>query len=584
MEIVTPTFEDLMEILDVLERTRSSLSAADAFLTLIEIASAGSENISGSMNNDQMARAKGAGVLPIIDRAAKVLRAMPRAIQFKEMTAALDQSIDPALDGIWMRESAARQIVHMIRGSSSVRFSFSATFRPCLSYAVETAERGGNTRLVYLTPNAEEARLMSSLVRLLDLSEYIKVEEGWAWHHQDQKSAEIEVMFPPFGLDLREDLTIPAPVLASIGIMDGKIGRLTAENVTLAYALECVQGRAIVATTDGEMFRMVGIEPIIRRNLIDSGRLRAVMGIPAGLAFSNTSIRTNLVLLSDRSADEIRDVVWFADLGHDAVAVRGRRGRLEVREGVRWSDILTQSSITDAGLARDVPRAEIVANNFVLLTDRYLNTGPRDRIDQLLAKSEVVHLEDVAELIRPMSLSRDDVGDYTLRESAPSDISERGFLNEPSRTVQVDRAKYVKGYNQQLRSGDLVLAVKGSVGVIGLVPEHVPGDGKSEIWTVGQSMMILRPKKRSGISPLALYEYLSNDTVQAFVRSLAGGAAIQSLSIKDIKNIPIPVPNPETVDRIEAAFVERMAIFDKIDGLKKQLEEVRSTEWPHRLL
>lgn len=573
-----------MEILDVLDRTRSGLSPADAFLALIEIASTDSESASGSMNHDRMARAKSAGVLPIIDGAAEVLRKLPRAVQFREVTAFLDQSFDPALDGIWMRQSAALQIVNMIRGSLSVRFSFSATFRPCLAYAVETAERGGNTRLIYLTPNAEEARLMTSLVRLLDLSEYITVEEGWAWHHQDRKPAEIEVMFPPFGLDLREDLTIPAPVLASIGIMDGKIGRLTAENVTLAYALECVQGRAIVATTDGEMFRMVGIEPVIRRNLLDSGRLSAVMGVPGGLAFSNTSIRTNLVLLSDRGTDEPRDVVRFADLAHDSVAVRGRRGRLEVREGVRWSDILTQSSITAAELARDVPRAEIVANNFVLLTDRYLNTGPRDRIDQLLAKSEVVNLEDVAELIRPISLSRDDVGDYTLRESAPSDISERGFLEEPSRTVQVDRAKYVKGYNQQLRSGDLVMAVKGSVGVIGMVPEHVPGDGELEIWTAGQSMMILRPKKRSGISPVVLYEYLSNDTVQAFVRSLAGGAAIQSLSIKDIKNIPIPVPDPATVGRIEAAFAERMAIFDKIDDLKKQLEEVRATEWPHHLL
>lgn len=52
--------------------------------------------------------------------------------------------------------------------------------------------------------------------------------------------------------------------------------------------------------------------------------------------------------------------------------------------------------------------------------------------------------------------------------------------------------------------------------------------------------MILRPKKRVNMSSLALYEYLSNDTVQDYIKSIAGGAVIQTLAMKDHKRVCDP--------------------------------------------
>jgi LSD1 subclass zinc finger protein len=566
-----------MEIFNSLERTVGAQSSVDAFLALIEAAGARGAD---AANARLMARVTEAGGLSPIEEAVAALRAKPPTARFSEVSAFLDRSADPAFEGIWMRESACRQVLNLIRGSSNVRFSFNAAFRPCLTFAVDAAGRENDVSVTFVTPNAEVARLMSGLVRLLDLSGSITVEEGWPWGHREQVG--VEVLFPPFALDVRDDATIPKPVLASIGVTDAQAVRLTAENVSLAYALECLDSPTLLATTDSELFRMVGVEPIIRRNLLESGRLVAVMGVPGGLAFSNTAVRTNMIVLSDE--DEKYETVRFVDLGHETAAQRGRRGRLEVSPGVGWSDLLKSAPRADEGLTRDVTHEEIVANNTVLLPDRYLNTGPRIRINRLLETSEVVTLAEAVDLVRPVSLTKDAAGDYTLRESAPSDINDRGFVGEPSRNVGVDRAKYVKAYNQQLRPGDLVIAVKGNVGTIAMVPGEVPGDGEQTVWTAGQSMMILRPKKRSGISQLTLYEYLSNTTVQAFIRSLAGGAAIQSLAIKDLKSLPVPVPDPETAARIEAGFAERMAIFERIDELKKQLKEVHDREWPHAFL
>lgn len=96
--------------------------------------------------------------------------------------------------------------------------------------------------------------------------------------------------------------------------------------------------------------------------------------------------------------------------------------------------------------------------------------------------------------------------------------------------------------------------------------------------------MILRPKKRVNMSSLALYEYLSNDTVQEYIKSIAGGAAIQTLAMKDLKGFAIPMPDEETIKSIEESFAERQAIFDEIDEMKMKLKEVRSRGWPHDLL
>lgn len=65
-------------------------------------------------------------------------------------------------------------------------------------------------------------------------------------------------------------------------------------------------------------------------------------------------------------------------------------------------------------------------------------------------------------------------------------------------------------------------------------------EGEDTIWTAGQSLMILRPKTRVNMSSLALYEYLSNDTVQDYIKSIAGGAVIQTLAMKDHKRVCDP--------------------------------------------
>jgi hypothetical protein len=240
--------------------------------------------------------------------------------------------------------------------------------------------------------------------------------------------------------------------------------------------------------------------------------------------------------------------------------------------------------VEDRALARDVSFEEIRENNLVLTPNRYLSTGARERIDDLLAKHDVAPLEDLVGFIRPLSISADEDGKLTLLEAMPADIGPDGFIGEPKRAVRVSPAKYNKARNQRLVPGDVLIAVKGTVGSVALVPEGIPEENAETIWTAGQSMMILRAARRGGIAALALYEYLSDPTVQEHIQSLAGGAVIQSIGMKDLKALAIPLPDPGTLTELQRGFERRQDILTQIEDLQKQLEDDRAACWPHREL
>lgn len=103
------------------------------------------------------------------------------------------------------------------------------------------------------------------------------------------------------------------------------------------------------------------------------------------------------------------------------------------------------------------------------------------------------------------------------------------------------------------------------------------------MWTAGQSLMILR-LKTNRLTALALYEYLSCDSLRAHLHALAGGASIPMIGIKDLRALRVPIPDKAQLEAIELAYFNRQAQFDKIEKLHDKLAEDRAASWPHKYL
>jgi type I restriction-modification system DNA methylase subunit len=569
-----------MKIQDLLHQTRDTMRPEESYALLVAITA--KLKSGGSLDEITASQPRHREILPLLEGSAKALLALDTAERFRTLTSVFESPAAERTDFGWLRAEAVGQIIDMIDGAMSVRFSHMASFVPCLTYAHRMSLTGKSPSVRFTWVNEGECQLMRDMATALDLEDIITVELAWPWERRKSCDADVEIVLPPFNMPIKHLETIPDHTLGLLGFQKGRKARLNGETVSIADAIENTRGRVILCVPEGELFRMVGAEPVARRALLDSGRLQAVMGVPSGMMFANTWIKTSLLVIS--AAEASSDTVRFVDLGHHTLSQKGRRGRAEILDDVSWREVLNGEVPDDQTLARDVVRDEIIENNTVLVPERYLNVGTREQIDALLAQSDVAELSEVVELIRPVTISADEEGEYTLFEAAPGDVNERGFVSTPKREITVDRAKFNKALNQQLRPGDVLLSIKGTVGVVGLVADDAPREGEDTIWTAGQSLMILRPKKRVSMSNLALYEYLSNDIVQDYIKSIAGGAAIQTLAMKDLKGLAIPMPDEETIKSIEEGFAERQAIFDEIDEMKMKLEEVRSRGWPHDLL
>lgn len=570
-----------MDFFQMFDRAAHDLPSEQRFLTLIEYAVAGSVSDPATLDLRRVGVADKLGLSPLFERASRQLLQVEREERFTVLCALLDQQPTGYRNDFWMNGAACDRLLDLAEGCRNVRFGYSHAFRPCLSYAHALKSKEIPAHLTFSSPNSNDIDLMGRMLVVLGLADGVTLNLENIWHSSGNPP-ELEIILPPFGADMRGTQNVPRELAASLGISDEKSGRLSIENLSIAHVIEQSPARALIVSSDSAMFRTVGSEPIMRKSLLESGRLKGVMDIPAGMAFADSRVEGNLLVLD--APGQHHHTVRFVDLGHQDVAITGRRGRADIRNGVSWSHLLTCEPSGPGNLLRDVSHQEITENNFVLMPERYLNIGPRNRIDTLLSASDVAELSDLVEFVRPISLTDSDEPEFCLLECAPSDIGPRGFVTEPARKVWVDRAKYQRAISQQLQCDDLVLCVKGTIGSVGLVSQDAPGAGEREIWTAGQSMMILRRKPRSPISSLALYEYLSNATMQQFFRSLAGGVGILSIGMKDLKKLPVPIPDDATQVQIATAFENRMQVHDQIDALQAQLSDLRSAHWPHDVL
>jgi hypothetical protein len=570
-----------MKIQDIIRSISSD--PLEAFWAMVELAAnkLGEDLPVAELRHGRLLRDDTTRVL--LEGAAELLLKEDRQAKFEAIVEFLDQ---PATTGrraeeFWLRRETSELLIGLVRDVKSVRFSFQAAFRPWLTYAVQMAAGPNNVRVNFSTGGSSELEHeCRDLVAVLGL-ENVCVDVRPPWSSFANGVADFEVMLPPLMMSIEVSDDVSPRILAPIGMSPHRSGRLNATTLSILHALGNRWTPAVILVAEGDLFRMVGAETVVRRQLIETGRLEAVLGVPPGLFYTSTMVKLGLLAVSRETPG--RDSVRFVDLSHEHLSHRGTRGRFEFDfdPGTETAALISGPAPTDKTTGRDVSYDEIFEHNFVLTPDRYLNAGLRDRIDMLMRDADAATLPDVVELIRPANLQKSLGEDYTIFEASPGDIGNRGYLDQPGRSFTVDRATYTRALNQRVQPGDVLLSIKGTIGVVGLVPENVPHEGDTAIWTAGQSLMILRPKKRGGMDPITLYEYLTDETVNEFIKSLAGGSVIQNLAMKDLKAFPVPVPSKQIMEDVRDRFMARQALLDEVADIQRRIAAERAEQWPH---
>jgi type I restriction enzyme M protein len=149
-----------------------------------------------------------------------------------------------------------------------------------------------------------------------------------------------------------------------------------------AYLLHIVRslkstGQAACILPHGVLFRG-NAEADIRRNLVQRGLIKGLIGLPANL-FYGTGIPACIVVLDKREAHTRASQgtgIYMVDASR-GYAKDGPKNRLRDRDIHQIVDVFTRQAHVP-GYARPVPLAEIARNDFNLNLPRYIHSGERE--------------------------------------------------------------------------------------------------------------------------------------------------------------------------------------------------------------
>ena len=148
-----------------------------------------------------------------------------------------------------------------------------------------------------------------------------------------------------------------------------------------------------------------------------------------------------------------------------------------------------------------------------------------------------------------------------------SDFS-NGYLDS-SNANYIKPEKHAELTSGHIKQDDIVLAVRGSLGKLGYATKENEG------WNINSQLAILRTNK-SEISGMFLIQYLLGSKGQKEIFSRNTGTALKQLPIKQLKDIPVPVPTLLEQQKIGNFFKEldsTIALHQRKLAMLKELKQ-----------
>ena len=329
--------------------------------------------------------------------------------------------------------------------------------------------------------------------------------------------------------------------------------------LTLRHILAQTKGRVIITAMNSLLFSS-GPERSLREDLLNKQQIEAVVAVPAGLLDATAIPFTILVINTERRCDTVRFVNADNALFKEDIS----RTKTRLINVDKLIEVILTSPDSEA--VKNVSTQDIIFNDAQLQVNRYALGVTERKVASLLATMECKRLEDIAILGKPSATIASDNG-ITIFEVGASDIPDYGFIRTATKQIMVD-SKVGKSDSQFLLPRDIVLITKGSLGKVGIVPDNVPAPGDGG-WIAGQSAVVIRVKKSSGIDPRALFMLLKSDLGKELVKTLASGSAIPFVQLRELKQLPIPIPTDLESISSSNVFMEEEALQNKINELQQ---------------
>lgn len=340
------------------------------------------------------------------------------------------------------------------------------------------------------------------------------------------------------------------------------------ESLYIQYALRCANGNVVAIVPPGFLYKTAGTDRDLKRYLVEEGLLAAVIRLPNRL-FQATTVAPNLLVL--RKNNKNNEVV-FVDASGAKFFDEISRSLVALKETDQIVKLAQQCG--GAQSCNAVERKELVGNDYNLDVSRYVHAPEKQRLHTHLDNKSIMTLGDIANVTRAQAIKKSTSG-CKIYEVNPSDIQDNGYIVGSEKYGLVDDQLLGSIEKQRLRPGDIILAVKGSVGRVALVPES-----SGEDLYAGQSFVIARLKSNSTVSnPIVLYSYLASAVGQELIRSMVTGATVPMIKMQDILSLPVVVPTVEEQSAIIATHNEIQRLYESKATIEREIMHLKEQPW-----
>ena len=331
---------------------------------------------------------------------------------------------------------------------------------------------------------------------------------------------------------------------------------------SLKAMLEHISGRFCLIFSLGFSFQN-GRPEKFRKQIIDEKRLKAIVELPSGYV-PNSNISC-MAMFFDKT-DDNQDSIMFISLADDTCKdkEKSNRNKTVIND---YAIRMMEDGLNgrESELCRKVPFEEIEKNKYCLTPSRYVLSEEGRKAHQQILKGSV-RLGDIAEFYRAQ-LTRPENEGNTFFEVSASDINPVGFIQNPSKQILL--SKDASELKNVLKNGDIVFAIKGSVGKVGLVTEE------HDNWLINQSFVIIRIKNSEWPVEF-VFRQLKSSAMRLYVQSKTIGSVIPSLTMAELKNLPLIAPTSELIEEQKRKHERQVEIANRIAVLQEELGELNN--------
>ncbi len=349
----------------------------------------------------------------------------------------------------------------------------------------------------------------------------------------NQESFDAGFTFPPLDKDMQEQII---------------------ENMVYS-----ITGRFCVIVSLGFTFRL-GNTAKIRNEVLDTRRLQAVAELPTGF-LPNSGISCAALFFAPKT--DFQDSVMFINLSGGEFRDRERSSRMFTVLNSPAVEILKSGLAgTEYELCKKVSYSEIESGGNVITPSRYvLSAEVQSSQEQILKGS--TRLSEIVDFVRVQVGRKENEGELYYEVTA-GDINPAGLVEQPERAIHLSKDN--PALKSQLRQNDLIFAIKGSVGKVGLIT------GTPCNWVVNQSFVILRLKNKDWPVEF-VFRQLKSNAMKNYIQSKTTGSVIPSLTMAELRELPLIAPTPHLVEKQRFRHERQIKLVKQIRELQKELAE-----------